>query len=839
MAVYNVRFYDADPFFIFSRTVSGTANWTGPADAVGKATVNDTETGIEGITLDDDNAGGETATADVDLNGTTSTASNVDAEEVWTLRDTVTGDVFEVATFQVENGSASGYYTLSEIPLVVGRSYETLAFDNNPDVTAGDIAFNSTDYIAPDHLVSGTSGADTIDSAYTGDPQNDQVDDGFAGGAAGNDNTIEALAGNDSVAAGLGDDTVYGGTGTDTVDGGAGDDLIYGDDGDGAVTGAADSLLGGDGNDQIFGEAGNDTILGNADDDTLDGGAGNDSLVGGTGNDSIEGGAGNDTIVGGTGTTPTAQTEFLDWAAEGGDGTNVSAGFTQDTGTMEVSVSFTDDGNNNPTFLIESSDTGYVEAGESYDANSMLRLYGNGDAATSTSTIDFAASAGSSMSDEVENVSFRIQDVDFFAGNHQDVVTVNAYDADGNAVTVTLTPEGDDTTSGNTITAGPALDNPQDANGSVLVEIAGPVASIEIIYVNALNGTQAIFLSEVYFDTIVLPNSGDADILNGGAGADVIDGGIGMDTITGGTGNDTMTGGLGDDVFALADGSGADTITDFDTGDDNGDGVYNDQLDVTNLTDSSGNPVNAWDVVVSDDGSGNALLTFPNGETVVLQGVTPAEVTGAQLLNAAGVPCFTRGTLIRTMLGDVPVEALTVGDRVLTLDNGPQKIRWIGRRSLDEAALQANRDARPIYIPEGVCGNYAPLFVSPQHGMLLDADQTKGAEALVRARHMAEAPGPVRVAWGKKQITYIHLMFDAHQIVFANGAASESFYPGDCALDMFPKPVVAELRAIVPGLRERPVDEAYGPTARPFLKRREVLQVLDLRPARQHMKVAA
>lgn len=831
MAVYNVRFYDADPFFIFSRTVSGTANWTGPADADGKATINDTETGIEGITLDDDNAGGESATANVDLNGTTSTASNVDAEEVWTLRDTVTGEIFEVATFQVENGSASGYYTLSEIPLVVGRSYETLAYDNNPDVTAGDIAFNSADYVAPEHLVSGTSGNDTIDTAYTGDPQNDQVDDGFAGGANGNDNTIEALAGNDSVSAGLGDDTIYGGTGTDTVDGGTGDDVIYGDDGDGAVTGAADSLSGGDGNDQVFGEAGNDTILGEGGDDTLDGGAGNDSLVGGSGDDSIEGGAGNDTILGDTATTPTSQTEFLDWAAEGSDGTNVSAGFTQDTGTMEVSVSFTDDGNNNPTFLIESSDTGYVEAGESYDANSMLRLYGNGDAATSTSTIDFAASAGSSMSDEVENVSFRIQDVDFFAGNHQDVVTVNAYDADGNAVTVTLTPEGDDTTSGNTITAGTALDNPQDANGSVLVEIAGPVASIEIIYVNGLNGTQAIFLSEIYFDTILAPNTGNADILNGGAGDDSILGGIGQDTITGGADDDTMTGGLGDDVFVLEDGSGDDVVTDFDTGDDDGDGVYNDQLDVTNLTDADGNPVNAWDVVVSDDGSGNALLTFPNGETVILQGVTPAEMTGAQLLNAAGVPCFTEGTLIRTVQGDVPIETLTIGDRVLTLDSGPQKIRWIGRRSLGAQELLANPELRPIYIPQGVCDNYAPLCVSPQHGILLDAALT-GTEVLARARHLAQAPGPVRVARGKKHVTYIHLMFDAHQIVFANGAASESFYPGDCALDMFPDAVVAELQSLIPGLGKMPVADAYGPTAHKFLKRREVLNGIDLRRAR-------
>lgn len=839
MPNYTLRFYDFDPWRTIPTGTGSTFSWTGPADAVGKAWVNDPESGVEGTTLDDDSAGSESATANIDINGVTSTNTPVDAERVWTLRDTVTGQTFQVAEFDVEKGAASGDYLLSEIPLVPGRSYEVLAFDNDPDVTAGDIAFSYQDYVAPEHLVSGTAGNDVIDNTYTGDPQNDQVDDGFAAGASGNDNTIEALAGNDVVRAGAGNDTVYGGTGSDTVDGGVGDDLIYGDDGNGAVTGAADSLSGGDGNDTIFGEAGNDTILGQAGDDSLLGGDGNDSLTGGDGSDTIEGGAGNDTIIGGDGTTPTTQTEFLDWAAVGPDGTNVAGGFTQDTGTMEVSVSFTDDGNNAPTFLIESSDTGYVEAGESYDANSMLRLYGNGDAATSTSTINFASSAGSGMANEVQNVSFRIQDVDYYSGNHQDVVTVNAYDANGNPVAVTLTPQGDDTTSGNTVTAGSSLDNPEDANGSVLVEIAGPVSSIEIIYVNALDGTQAVFLSEIYFDTIVDPNAGDADVLDGGAGADLIDGGTGADTITGGTGDDTMTGGLGDDVFVFSNGFGADTITDFDTSDSDGDGIFNDQLDVSNLTDANGNPVNAWDVVVSDDGLGNALLTFPNGETIVLQGVSSSEVSGAQYLNSAGVPCFTEDTLIRTPRGDVAIGSLSVGDQVMTLDNGPQDIRWIGRRNLGTRDLLANPDLRPICVPQGVCGNYRPLYVSPQHCMMLTAAQSGGGEVLARARHLAQAPGPVRTAHGKKSVTYIHLLFDAHQVIFANGAPSESFYPGKCALDMFPAPVIADICNIVPGLRHRPVADAYGSHARPVMKRRDVLQRVDLRPARKDVRFVA
>ena len=75
-------------------------------------------------------------------------------------------------------------------------------------------------------------------------------------------------------------------------------------------------------------------------------------------------------------------------------------------------------------------------------------------------------------------------------------------------------------------------------------------------------------------------------------------------------------------------------------------------------------------------------------------------MTGAQLLNAAGVPCFTAGTCIRTPRGEVPVETLKLGDQVLTLDNGPQEIRWIGKRSLGSRELLAQPELKPICIPQ-------------------------------------------------------------------------------------------------------------------------------------------
>lgn len=893
MPTYSLNFINADPFFILSTTPGNTATWSGPSTADGIAVITDNNTGADGLVLD---RVGESATADLTLGATSVSGVTVSALEAWTLENTTTGEIFQVVTFFVPGGSPGTYFTLSEVPLVNGQSYDTLAFSNASDSSTGP-AFTYQDYYANTVAVDGTAGNDTIDGSYT-DADGDAVDNGDGSGAAGDGDYVDAAAGNDSVASGAGADTVLGGSGDDTINGGAGDDNL-----DGGADSDSFVFADGFGTDTIFGgedgtdddlmdfsgltagvsavysgtEAGTVTASGssaifsqierirlsNFDDtadasassgpvtidggdgaDTIEGGDGADSLLGGDGADSLSGGAGSDTIEGGAGAdtilgeTATINTRAnLDWTLQGGDGTDISAGFTQDTGDIEVSVSFTDDGNNAPTFTVETTDTQYVEGGEEYDTNSSLFLFGTGDGPTSTTTLDFAASIGANVEDEVENVSFRINDIDFAAGNHRDVVTVNAFDANGDPVTVTLTPAGNDTVVGNTITAGDSLEGPESAAGSVLVEIAGPVSQVTISYSNAITNTQGINLTDVYFDSIPTAAT-SSDVIDGGAGADSIDGMLGDDTITGGLGNDTITGGDGNDVFVLEDGSGADVITDFDIGDTNGDGVFNDQFDVSSLTDTEGNPVNAWDVVVSGDGSGNALLTFPNGETVVLQGVAPAAITGAQLLNAAGIPCFAGGTYIRTPRGEVLVETLKEGDLVETLEHGPQPILWAGRRDLGPRELMAFPQHRPISIPEGVLGNYAPLTVSPLHGMLLGAEHL-GEEVLVRARHLAEAQGRVRVAKGKRRVSYHHLMLGRHEILFANGAPAESFYPGEQGLKMYPERELAKIHAAVPGLADQPVEDCYGPTARRFARRSEVLKTVDLRPNRSAYAIAA
>jgi len=81
------------------------------------------------------------------------------------------------------------------------------------------------------------------------------------------------------------------------------------------------------------------------------------------------------------------------------------------------------------------------------------------------------------------------------------------------------------------------------------------------------------------------------------------------------------------DVVVLEDGFGDDIVTNFDAPTPNPDGTFDgiDTLDVTNLNDNTATPVTVSDVTVTDDGSGNAVLTFPGGESLTLVGISPTD----------------------------------------------------------------------------------------------------------------------------------------------------------------------------------------------------------------------
>ena len=178
--------------------------------------------------------------------------------------------------------------------------------------------------------------------------------------------------------------------------------------------------------------------------------------------------------------------------------------------------------------------------------------------------------------------------------------------------------------------------------------------------------------------------------------------------------------------------------------------------------------------------------------------------------------CFTAGTAILTPLGERRIDSLAAGDMVSTLDNGPQRIRWIGRDT-----VRATGALAPIRFARGTIGNHRDLLVSPQHRLLCGGCKTRmhfgQSEVLAPASSLVDHFG-VTVEYGGF-VTYVHMLFDAHEIVVANGAPSESFYPGSFGLETLTDPARDEVFRIFPGLRSHL--GAFGPTIRPCVSAAE------------------
>ncbi|MEH6775268.1 MAG: Hint domain-containing protein [Cereibacter changlensis] len=306
------------------------------------------------------------------------------------------------------------------------------------------------------------------------------------------------------------------------------------------------------------------------------------------------------------------------------------------------------------------------------------------------------------------------------------------------------------------------------------------------------------FLSGDAGGDLIDGGAGD-DTIRGGAGADVIKGGSGDDRIVGGDGGDMMSGGAGDDLFI--GGTAGDMI-------DGGDGY--DRLDLSD----SGRFTIRYDTHDPESGE----VTFRNAD---------GDATGTLVFRDIEqvVPCFTPGTLIATPKGEVPVEGLRPGDRVITRDNGLQEIRWISAKPMPWAALAANPHLKPVLIRQGSLGNGLPerdMLVSPNHRMLVANDRTAlyfdEHEVLVSAKHLVT--GRDVQAVDSVGTTYIHFMFDQHQVVLSNGAWSESFQPGDYSLRGVGNAQRTELYELFPELRSEEGLAAYA-SARRTLRRHE------------------
>jgi Ca2+-binding RTX toxin-like protein len=649
-------------------------------------------------------------------------------------------------------------------------------------VFQGDVTEYSFDY-GPDgtlivtDLVADRDGQDTLSGfefvifngetyhLVTGD---DGANTTLQGPIDGTPSLIIAHDGNDWGGGHSTSDVMFGGAGDDTLDGGAGNDTLLGEDGN-------DLLRGDEGDDSLIGGAGNDTLQGGTGDDTLDGGAGDDSLIGGAGSDLAFGGDGNDFI-------------------------NTRMTFGQGSPDRGYPGSFPADSdpNNDRDTIFGGAGNDTVLSGDDNDL-----IFGGDGADSIDAGFDDDTVHGDGGNDTI------------IGGEGRDLI----YGGDGN-----------DLIYGDAFAGHPEHFELIDADGSDL----RPDNNLDTLYGGAGNdviygGDDADLMyggedhdqlfGGVDNDTLhgdagndtLFGDQGD-DQLFGGDGADVLDGGIGSDTLSGDAGDDTIHVGSGDTAFG---GAGNDTffVTPamlnggalfIDGGED--DETFGDTLNITgpaNIVYDSNNPENG--TVTWLDGS---TLTFQNIETINY------------------VPCFTEHTLIKTRRGEVPAAQLHVGDMVLTRNHGYQPIRWIGTRRLDHAQLALNPALNPVRIRAGALGVNSPerdLIVSPQHRMLIGGGKAQlwfgEDEVFVAAVHLTCLDGVEQIA--PDHVTYVHVMFDCHQIISGDGAWSESYQPGDLTLSDMDHDQRAELFAIFPELFDGRPGKIY-PAARVTLSKQEV-----------------
>ncbi|WP_424940164.1 Hint domain-containing protein [Aliiroseovarius sp. S253] len=675
-----------------------------------------------------------------------------------------------------------------------------------------DDAYDAT----PTTGAAGSNGLSPVDTDNDGtadyldtDSDNDGLSDAYEAGHGVDQATIDASG--DSDGDGIMDavDDVVGWDVNDADVDGSGNLTLADTDGD-AGTGGDFDYRDDTGNDFIVeGTAGDDVInasySGDPDGDFVDNndaadGSHDDVILAGAGDDHVYGGSGNDTIDGGTGN----DTIYGDGHASTGTG-----------GTTTVGLNYTVI--NLGTFADLDPNEG--DGGQTDNASDLLGTYGG---------------PGEELYNELQSMTAADPNGDGILDDNDGGNTAEAFTIDGvtyyldstsvynatvtftDGTTGTFTAVVFQTQTGEVFMAPEFSDN---ADNTLLTS-----KSIESISLDSIFESNAgLFAERVDADYQVPDDTvGGDDVIDGGAGDDTIYGGAGSDTLTGGEGADELYGGEGDDTinFGVNDtaegGLGSDTFILDPAEATGGPGVVinidgNEDPDDSDIDTLYLNGLATHDDIVYDPND-------PESGTVTLSDGTVINFTNIENV----IICFTTGSLILTDRGERPVEDLKVGDMVVTRDHGLQPIRWIG-----EKATKGHGKLAPVRVKKGTFGNHSDLIVSPQHRMVYEGPQANllfaQPEVMIPAVHLLKSGCATQTK--ADQVTYFHIMFDQHEVIFANGAATESFHPGHQGLSAIDDGARTELFSLFPELRSGP--RQYGDTARMVLKGYEA-RVLDL-----------
>ncbi|MEM8556088.1 MAG: Hint domain-containing protein [Pseudomonadota bacterium] len=572
----------------------------------------------------------------------------------------------------------------------------------------------------------------------------------------------------DTLEGGAGNDTLAGGAGSDRLDGGEGTDTADYSESEEAV--AVDL---GDGASESGGDAAGDTlvsveaVVGSDHNDTLIAASAGTHLDGGEGMDLLTGREGDDTLI-------------------GGEGSDTLTGDAQGAGKFSFQF-FERDGLNTRNLAEAGFDNDGVNSNPPDAEGTVDDLnVGNLAMAHGTNTDTFAARFDTVMT--IEKAGTYKFDVSGDDGVHLFIDGQKVVDYDG--------LHGAGWRNGSI-----ELDEgPHDVRITYFEHYGGNVLKVNVTGPDA-EGSVALE------EFTVAAAAGGNDLLDGGAGDDLIEGGAGDDILVGGAGVDTLRGGDGDDTIqADVD----DAVIDGGAGDD--------VLDLTDAVGYGSSKVH-WD----SDGAGNRLDT--GSGTATLYDAAGAETGTIQFTGIENVlPCYTPGTRILTSQGWRPVETIKAGEWVQTADNGYQQIIWVGAHRVSAEMLRAAPHLRPIWLAPNAIGNTIPILVSPQHCFVARHGKT-GGEAFVRAKQLSVVlSGSANCATTKQGLTYIHLLTERHEVIFAEGVPSETLYPGPLVLGSLPNDVIADLLDLFPDLcsTTKLNQNGYGPRARPCLRLKDI-----------------
>jgi Ca2+-binding RTX toxin-like protein len=669
--------------------------------------------------------------------GAGSTTYTFDGVAVYGATLTYADGTTATVTAVVVQDTAGNLYLAPE-SISTGDPADTAAYEAKPFVSLTLNSLTGADWsgLATDRVVTGFD-----DGFVDGTASGDLINAGYIEPITGGTDRIDA---NDGLsAANSNGDHVRAGAGNDTVFAGLGNDSVYG----GADS---DSLMGEAGDDLLLGEAGVDRLYGGDDNDTLSGGAGNDLLDGGAGTDML------DYATSGSAVTVNLNTN----TNSGGDAANENlrgSGFNDN---------LTADGGTNLIYGLAGRDIIYGAAGNDtlYGGDANDSLYGGNDSDT------LAGDAGSDR---------------MFGGTGNDWLIggdgSDRMDGGGDTDMVDYSTS----TAAVTVNLGTGIHSGGQAAGDTLTDIENLTGSSHSDNLTGNTADNALF---------------------GGLGGDSLYGGEGNDQLVGGAGNDALYGGLGDEAFtseagndSIFGGSGNDSFVGA-VGDTVDGGENSGDADVLNLSDWG------WsltDIHYTTPDHQNGTVDFLDAGGAVIGSMTFSNIETI-------VTCYTPGTMIATPDGPVAVEELRPGDMVVTRDHGAQPLRWVGRRSLSLADLIEQPQLQPVRIEAGALGVDAlggglplrDMRVSPQHRMLVEGARAEmlfgDGEVLVAATHLVGQPGITQGLVAG--VTYIHLLFDAHELIEADGAWSESFQPAERTLGAMEDGQRAELAALFPEL---------------------------------------